>query len=164
MQTLAAEAGDSLQVLRYERLSPLRPAARALTSFHKVQKGDAFVAFSRREVHALRAALEESTGMQCATVYGGLPPETRSLQATLFNDPTSGFDVLAASDAIGTGLNLNIRRIVFASMDKFGASQKPGQTPAGSKTRGGAGTGGPRAPPRPRRGGAQTARRGGRSR
>lgn len=41
------------------------------------------------------------------------------LQATRFNDATSEFDVLVASDAIGMGLNLNISRIVFATMKKF---------------------------------------------
>lgn len=51
-------------------------------------------------------------------MYGQLPPETRSQQARLFNDPTSGYDILVASDAIGMGLNLNIRRIIFHSLLK----------------------------------------------
>ena len=33
------------------------------------------------------------------------------LQATLFNRPRTGFNVMAASDAVGMGLNLNIRWI-----------------------------------------------------
>jgi ATP-dependent RNA helicase SUPV3L1/SUV3 len=41
-----------------------------------------------------------------------------SQQARLFNDPASGYDVLVASDAIGMGLNLNIRRIVFHTLTK----------------------------------------------
>lgn len=41
------------------------------------------------------------------------------LQATMFNDTTSEFDVLVASDAIGMGLNLNISRIIFSTMEKF---------------------------------------------
>lgn len=52
-------------------------------------------------------------------IYGGLPPETRRAQARLFNDPDSGYDVLVASDAIGMGLNLNIRRIIFQTLFKF---------------------------------------------
>jgi len=40
------------------------------------------------------------------------PPETRRQQAQLFNAEGSGFDILVASDAVGMGLNLNIRRIV----------------------------------------------------
>ena len=54
-------------------------------------------------------------------VYGGLPPEMRRMQARLFNEPESGYDVLVASDAIGMGLNLNIRRIVFHTMLKSSA-------------------------------------------
>lgn len=47
-----------------------------------------------------------------------MPPETRTSQARLFNDPDSGYDILVASDAIGMGLNLNIRRIIFNSIFK----------------------------------------------
>uniref|UniRef100_A0A803MT31 RNA helicase n=1 Tax=Chenopodium quinoa TaxID=63459 RepID=A0A803MT31_CHEQI len=41
------------------------------------------------------------------------------MQATMFNDATSEFDVLVASDAIGMGLNLNISRIIFSTLQKF---------------------------------------------
>ena len=51
-------------------------------------------------------------------MYGALPPEMRRTQARLFNDPDSGYDVLVASDAVGMGLNLNIRRIIFHTMEK----------------------------------------------
>ena len=51
-------------------------------------------------------------------VYGALPPEMRRTQARLFNDPDSGYDVLVASDAVGMGLNLNIRRIIFHTLSK----------------------------------------------
>ncbi|CAG8714420.1 6329_t:CDS:2, partial [Acaulospora morrowiae] len=44
---------------------------------------------------------------------------TRSQQAKLFNDPDSSFDVLVASDAVGMGLNLNIKRVVFETVKKF---------------------------------------------
>lgn len=52
---------------------------------------------------------------QSLVIYGQLPPDTRSTQARLFNEEGSGYDILVASDAIGMGLNLNIRRIVFHS-------------------------------------------------
>ncbi|OEL34745.1 ATP-dependent RNA helicase SUV3, mitochondrial, partial [Dichanthelium oligosanthes] len=55
----------------------------------------------------------------CSVVYGSLPPETRTKQATMFNDETSDLNVLVASDAIGMGLNLNISRIIFSTMMKF---------------------------------------------
>lgn len=46
-------------------------------------------------------------------VYGALPPESRRTQAALFNargDVWPRTSVLVASDAVGMGLNLNIRR------------------------------------------------------
>lgn len=48
-------------------------------------------------------------------VYGALPPESRRTQAALFNargDVWPRTSVLVASDAVGMGLNLNIRRWV----------------------------------------------------
>jgi ATP-dependent RNA helicase SUPV3L1/SUV3 len=56
--------------------------------------------------------------MKCAIIYGALPMESRTQQARLFNDPASGYDILVATDAIGMGLNLNIRRIVFYTIRK----------------------------------------------
>ncbi len=40
-------------------------------------------------------------------------------QAALFNDVVSGSDILVASDAVGMGLNLNIRRIIFSTLEYF---------------------------------------------
>lgn len=54
-----------------------------------------------------------------------MPPETRAEQAKLFNNQTGDFKVLVASDAIGMGLNLQIKRVVFETMRKFdGAAVK----------------------------------------
>ena len=53
------------------------------------------------------------------SISGGLPPDARKDQARLFSDPNSGYDVLVASDAIGMGLNLSIKRIVFSTIDKY---------------------------------------------
>lgn len=71
------------------------------------------MAFSIADIFSIRKEIESRTKHKCAVIYGQLPSETRSTQARLFNDPNSGYDVLVASDAIGMGLNLNIRRIVF---------------------------------------------------
>jgi ATP-dependent RNA helicase SUPV3L1/SUV3 len=60
-----------------------------------------------------RKEIEETTKFKCAVIFGKLPPEARSKQARLFNDDNTGYDILVASDAIGMGLNLNIRRTIF---------------------------------------------------
>ena len=112
--------GDTLEVRTYTRLSTLEVCDNSLDSdYGRVRPGDCIVAFSRRDIYTIRRTIERKTAHKCCVVYGQLPPETRSQQARLFNDPASEYKVLVASDAIGMGLNLNIRRIVFHTMDKF---------------------------------------------
>lgn len=80
--------------------------------------GDCVVAFSRNDIFAIKREIESSTKYKCCIIYGSLPPSTRAEQAKLFNDPDSGYDILVASDAIGMGLNLSIKRIIFNSIYK----------------------------------------------
>jgi superfamily II DNA/RNA helicase len=68
----------------------------------------------------LLQAIESATGQRTCIVYGALPAETRRQQARLFNDPQSGANILIASDAIGLGLNFNIQRVIFTTMQKYG--------------------------------------------
>lgn len=120
IQALCAQTGDEVVIHRYKRLSPLEPQKLDLgRSFASLQKGDAVVSFSRMNLHALKHGIERSTGKKCAIVYGSLPPETRAQQAALFNDPNNDYDYLAASDAIGMGLNLEVKRVVFETVWKF---------------------------------------------
>ncbi|KAJ4496064.1 P-loop containing nucleoside triphosphate hydrolase protein [Lentinula edodes] len=119
VQALLAETHDELEVRRYKRLTPLQIDKSLDKDLSKVQKGDCVVAFSRSSIFWLKNSIEKATGMKCAVVYGKLPPEIRSGQADLFNDPNSGYDVIVGSDAIGMGLNLKIRRIVFEAVSKF---------------------------------------------
>ncbi|KAK9413848.1 putative P-loop containing nucleoside triphosphate hydrolase protein [Seiridium unicorne] len=118
IQALCRLMGDKVKIHRYERLSPLAPMNKSLGGLKNLKKGDAVVAFSRVGIHALKQAIERTTEKRCAIVYGGLPPETRAQQAALFNDPNNDYDFLVASDAIGMGLNLEIKRIVFEATHK----------------------------------------------
>ena len=56
-------------------------------------------------------------------------------QAALFNESDSGYDVLVASDAVGMGLNLNIRRIVFEALEKYDGKQVAPLAPTQAHTR-----------------------------
>ncbi|KAH9682549.1 DExH-box ATP-dependent RNA helicase DExH16 [Citrus sinensis] len=93
IQQILQVTGDDVKVQSYERLSPLVPLNVPLGSFSNIQTGDCIVTFSRHAIYRLKA--------------------------TRFNDASSEFDVLVASDAIGMGLNLNISRIIFSTMKKF---------------------------------------------
>ncbi|KAK6929930.1 Helicase, C-terminal, partial [Dillenia turbinata] len=90
-----------------------------LELYSNIRKGDCIVAFSRQKVYKLKKQIESGGKHLCSVVYGSLPPQTRTKQATMFNDASSEMDVLVASDAIGMGLNLNILRIIFSTLKKF---------------------------------------------
>jgi len=120
IEGLVEACGDALVVHTYKRLTPLQVASRSLGGdLSRVRPGDCVVAFSRREIFSLKQRVEQAAGLSCCVVYGSLPPETRREQARIFNDPSAPQQVLIASDAIGMGLNLNIQRVIFASLSKF---------------------------------------------
>jgi ATP-dependent RNA helicase SUPV3L1/SUV3 len=125
VKRIADACGDEFELKTYERFSELHIAKSSLASmpdemgsYKHVRAGDCVVAFSRNDIFAIKREIESTTEHKCCVIYGSLPPATRSEQARRFNNPGSGYDVLVASDAIGMGLNLNIRRIVFNSIYK----------------------------------------------
>lgn len=117
---LCAVTGDDLEQHAYERFEPLSIDEKSLEGkYANIKPGDCIVSFSRKDIFSIKRAVEIFTGNRCCVIYGALPPETRTHQAKLFNDPNSGYDVLVATDAVGMGLNLCIRRVVFYSFDKY---------------------------------------------
>ncbi|MCL7043951.1 hypothetical protein MKW94_004544 [Papaver nudicaule] len=120
VRKVCAETGDELVENHYERFKSLVVEGKTLLGdLRNVRPGDCVVAFSRREIFEVKMAIEKFTKHRCCVIYGALPPETRRQQATLFNDQDNEYDVLVASDAVGMGLNLNIRRVVFYSLSKY---------------------------------------------
>ncbi|XP_062106659.1 DExH-box ATP-dependent RNA helicase DExH18, mitochondrial [Humulus lupulus] len=120
VRKVCSETGDELCEQQYERFKPLVVEAKTLLGdLRNVRSGDCVVAFSRREIFEVKLAIEKHTDHRCCVIYGALPPETRRQQANLFNDQDNEFDILVASDAVGMGLNLNIRRVVFYTLSKF---------------------------------------------
>ncbi|KAJ3279090.1 ATP-dependent RNA helicase supv3l1, mitochondrial [Borealophlyctis nickersoniae] len=120
VKQLAKTTGDTIEINNYNRLTPLKLMNDSLDGELKnLKPGDCVVTFSRADIFAMKRAIEGKTKLRAAVIYGSLPPETRSEQAKLFNRPDSDYEVLVASDAIGMGLNLNIRRVVFERLEKF---------------------------------------------
>ena len=127
VRNLVESTGDEFILQPYKRLAPLYVADESLGGdYSKVRPGDCIVAFSRADIFSIRRTIESLTPYKCAIIYGQLPPETRSTQARLFNEENTGYDILVASDAIGMGLNLNIRRIVFHTAVKGAFSNSDG--------------------------------------
>lgn len=133
VNNIAKLCGDPVDYISLERKTPLRPADAPL-SLGQIRKGDAIVAFSRREVLDMRASLIER-GHRVSVVYGALSPEVRKAEATCFNHGKT--DVLVATDAIGMGLNLSIRRVIFAATQKYDGRDMRPLTPQEVKQIGG---------------------------
>lgn len=139
---ICGEMGEELEVRRYERFSALAVEGGGLAGgYAAAAPGDCIVAFSRKDIYAIKQLVEQSTAHRACVVYGALPPETRRQQARLFNEEGNRYNVMVASDAVGMGLNLNIRRIVFNSLTKFegaggagrGGSRGPAGRPSGAR-------------------------------
>lgn len=82
----------------------------------RLMPGDAVIAFSRRDVLTLSARIRKQ-GFSVATIYGALAPEVRRREANRFASGEA--QVVVATDAIGMGLNLPIRRVIFSTTHKF---------------------------------------------
>ena len=88
----------------------------------RLPRRSAIVAFSAEEVYAVAEMLRRFRG-GAAVVMGALSPRTRNAQVQMFLN--GDVDYLVATDAIGMGLNLNIRRVVFHSTTKVRARDSP---------------------------------------
>lgn len=115
VKELAVAAGEEVEVRRYKRLTELTVEDYALQTLDNVHPGDCIVCFSKRDIHYVTREIERR-GHEVAVIYGGLPPGTKLAQAHKFNDPKHPCKILVATDAIGMGLNLSIRRIIFYSL------------------------------------------------
>ncbi|XP_074601092.1 suv3 RNA helicase [Brevipalpus obovatus] len=115
--------GEEIEVHKYERLTKLTLQDQAIESLENVQDGDCIVCFNKNELFS--AVLElEKLGREVGVIYGGLPPLTKLAQAKKFNNPSHPCKVLVATDAIGMGLNLSIKRIIFNSLEKVSTDLK----------------------------------------
>jgi len=113
-ERLAARLGMPLEIRRFERKNPLRVVD--AVSLTELRKGDAIVAFTRNAVVGLQTQVAKG-GHTTAAIYGSLSPAVRRREAERFRSGAA--DVLVATDAIGLGLNLPIRRLIFAAVEKY---------------------------------------------
>lgn len=121
---LMERLGATLSMRRFERKGPLRVAPAIAMS--DLRRGDAVVAFSRNDVSELQGEIGRR-GFSSAAIYGSLSPLVRRREAARFRSEEA--DVLVATDAIGLGLNLPIRRIVFSTVEKFDGIEERRLTP-----------------------------------
>lgn len=115
--------GDSYERREYERKTALVCETVPFRFPEDVQEGDALIVFTKRAVLDIAGRLERN-GMKVSVIYGSLPPEIRRRQIQLFSAKQT--TVVVSTDAIGMGLNLPVKRIVFIQTDKFdGKNTRP---------------------------------------
>ncbi|MCI4661172.1 MAG: disulfide oxidoreductase [Neomegalonema sp.] len=113
----------------WDRIKSLLPGARFLTrermsvlsyagskKIARLPERSAIVAFSAENVYAIAELLRRQKG-GAAVVMGALSPRTRNAQVQLYQEGEVNY--LVATDAIGMGLNLDVRHVAFAGLSKF---------------------------------------------
>lgn len=116
IEALAKRLDCPLEIRLLKRKAPLTMEATAVRKLRNLRKGDAVIAFSRRDVLMWRDLITE-IGFSASTVYGNLSPEVRRAQAARFRDGSA--DIVVATDAIAMGLNLPIQRVVMTTAIKY---------------------------------------------
>lgn len=109
------DCGDEYELREYFRNIPLKIEEEAF-KLKDIKKGDALVTFSKKKVLQL-ADYYGDLGIKTSVIYGNLPPEVRKKQYEQFISKDS--NILITTDAIGMGVNLPIRRIIFMDIRKF---------------------------------------------
>lgn len=116
IEALAERLEVPLEVHVLKRMAPLAMEPQAVRKLSNLRRGDAVIAFSRREVLMWRDMITEK-GLSVATVYGNLSPEVRRAQAERFREGQA--DIVVGTDALAMGLNLPIARIVMTTTVKY---------------------------------------------
>jgi len=113
------DCGEEYEIKEYKRDIPLIMEYKQF-SYKDVNPGDALVVFSKKRVLEL-GSFYSNLGIKSSMIYGDLPPEVRRKQYEQFINGESS--MLVSTDAIGMGVNLPIRRIVFMEIKKFDGNE-----------------------------------------
>lgn len=119
LMKIIEDCGDDYEIKEYKRDIPLVVIEKPF-SYKDIEPGDALVVFSKKRVLEL-AFFFSDRGIKSSLIYGDLPPEVRRKQYDQFiNNET---EILITTDAIGMGVNLPIKRIVFMDIKKFDGNE-----------------------------------------
>ncbi|HVK63825.1 MAG TPA: helicase-related protein [Polyangium sp.] len=114
MQPLIAELLPAARIQTFPRLSRL--AFAGAEKLARLPQRSAIVAFSMQEVYEVAERLRATRG-GAAVVLGALSPRTRNAQVAMFQ--SGEVEYIVSTDAIGMGLNLDVKHVAFAALRKF---------------------------------------------
>lgn len=120
-ETMQAIIKKLVRDVRFEtrpRLSTL--SYTGFTKLTRLPKRSAIVAFSMDDVYSHADLIRRQKG-GAAIVMGALSPRTRNAQVDMYQ--SGEVDHIVATDAIGMGLNMDIRHVALAATRKFDGRQ-----------------------------------------
>lgn len=115
LKTIIEDCGDEYEIKEYTRNTPLEVQYKNF-NYKAAEEGDALIVFSKKRVLEIAKQYADN-GIKTSIIYGALPPEVRKMQYNQFIKKEA--KILVSTDAIGMGVNLPIKRIVFMSIKKF---------------------------------------------
>ena len=108
-------------IIKRQRFSKL--SYRGKSKISRIPERSAIVSFSVSDVYGIAELIRRQKG-GAAVIMGALSPRTRNAQVELYQN--GDVDHLVATDAIGMGLNLDIKHVAFAKLFKFdGRKERP---------------------------------------
>jgi ATP-dependent RNA helicase SUPV3L1/SUV3 len=114
IRPLLKELIPGIEIISQDRFSRL-----TYTGFKKMTRlppRSAIVAFTLNDLYEIADLVRRQRG-GTAIVLGALSPRTRNAQVEMYQ--SGEVDYLVATDAIGMGLNMDIRHVAFAATRKF---------------------------------------------
>lgn len=111
--------GEEYEIREFERKSPLK-VFDGVSRIQDLKPGDAVVVFSRKNALDMKAEIEMAN-KSASIIYGNLSPEVRRGEARKFKTEVN--PLLIATDAIGMGLNLPIKRVLFSTLQKYDGTE-----------------------------------------
>ena len=114
MEKIISELVENVEFEKKERYSNLSYSG--IKKISRLDRKVAIIAFSIEEVYAIAELVRRQKG-GAAVIMGSLSPKTRNSQVGLYQ--SGDVDYLIATDAIGMGLNMDIKEIYFSNLKKF---------------------------------------------
>ena len=124
---MITDCGDDYEIVTHERSVPLLFDKKEFRFPGSIEEKDALIVFSKRSVLAVAAELQRQN-ISASVIYGKLPYDVRMNEVKKFISGQT--KVVVSTDAIGMGLNLPIRRIVFLETEKFDGIRSRNLTPS----------------------------------
>lgn len=116
LEPLLQELKEPYEIVNFERKNELKIGESLNSNINNLQDGDCLIVFNRKDALFYKKELSQ-LGKPCSVIYGNLSPELRVAEARKFNSGKN--KILIATDAIGMGLNLPIKRVFFSKIKKF---------------------------------------------